>query len=114
LVVIDGEEETRADWSHSWSNSQVVVDVSRSRNKLSYRIDRTFHQVSAMVVDKDDNLILADQSFLRMYSKDGKSVKECKLGGTAWDILYMVLSLTVWYLIVLFQITKFLVDRRLS
>jgi hypothetical protein len=34
-----------------------------------------------MVVDKDDNLILADQSFLRMYNKDGKYVKECKLGG---------------------------------
>ena len=41
-----------------------------------------------MVVDKDDNLILADQSFLRMYSKDGKSVKECKLGGASWDISY--------------------------
>jgi hypothetical protein len=23
-----------------------------------------------------------------MYSKDGKSVKECKLGGNAWDISY--------------------------
>jgi hypothetical protein len=34
-----------------------------------------------MVVDKDDNLILADGSFLRMYSKDGKSVKERILGG---------------------------------
>jgi hypothetical protein len=39
-----------------------------------------------MVVDKDDNLILADESFLRMYSKDGKSVKKCKLGGEAWII----------------------------
>jgi hypothetical protein len=56
--------------------------------KFGYRIDRTFVQVSGMVVDKDDNLILADQSFLRMYSKDGQSVKECKLGGTAWDISY--------------------------
>jgi hypothetical protein len=41
-----------------------------------------------MIVDKDDNLILADQSFLRMYSKDGKSVKECILGGASWDISY--------------------------
>ena len=56
--------------------------------KLSYRIEGTFDCVTGMVVDKDDNLILADQSFLRMYSKDGKSVKECKLGGTAWDISY--------------------------
>ena len=40
-----------------------------------------------MVVDKDDNLILADGSFLRMHSKDGKSVKECKLGGKAWIFL---------------------------
>jgi hypothetical protein len=59
LVVTDGEEETRAGWS--------------------YIIDRTFEKIYDMVVDNDDNLILADQSFLRMYSKDGKSVKECKL-----------------------------------
>jgi hypothetical protein len=39
-----------------------------------------------MVVDKDDNLILVDEYFLRMYSKDGKYVKKCKLGGLAWDI----------------------------
>ena len=56
--------------------------------KFGYRIDRSFHQVSGMDVDKDDNLILADESFLRMYSKDGKSVKECKLAGNAWDISY--------------------------
>jgi hypothetical protein len=56
--------------------------------KLSYRIGRTFDYVTGMVVDKDDNLILADQTFLRMYSKDGKSVKDCKLGGIAWDISY--------------------------
>ena len=54
--------------------------------KFGYKIDRTFQYVSGMVVDKDDNLILADTSFLRMYNKDGKYVKECKLGGTAWDI----------------------------
>jgi hypothetical protein len=41
-----------------------------------------------MLVDKDDNLILADGSFLRIYSKGGKSVKECKLAGNAWDISY--------------------------
>jgi hypothetical protein len=41
-----------------------------------------------MVVDKDDNLILADGSFLRMYSKDGEFVKECILGGASWDISY--------------------------
>ena len=56
--------------------------------KFSYRIDRTFDGVSGMVVDKDDNLILADTSVLRMYSKDGESVNECKLGGDAWDISY--------------------------
>ena len=55
---------------------------------LGYRMDRTFDEVNGMVVDKDDNLILTDESFLRMYSKDGKSVKECKLGGKAWDISY--------------------------
>jgi sugar lactone lactonase YvrE len=56
--------------------------------KFGYRIDRTFDKVTSMVVDKDDNLILADQSFLRMCSKDGQSVKECELGGRAWDISY--------------------------
>ena len=56
--------------------------------KFGYIIDRTFRQVIGMVVDKDDNLILADGSFLIMYSKDGKYVKECKLGGEAWDISY--------------------------
>jgi hypothetical protein len=56
--------------------------------KFGFRIDGTFHEVSGMVVDKDDNLILADGSFLRMYSKDGKSVKEYKLGEKAWDISY--------------------------
>jgi hypothetical protein len=56
--------------------------------KLSYRIEATFDCVTGMVVDNDDNLILADEYFLRMYSKDGQYVKECKLGGTAWDISY--------------------------
>ena len=56
--------------------------------KFGYRMDITFDCVTGMVVDKDDNLILADKSVLRMYSKDGKYVKECKLGGTAWDISY--------------------------
>jgi hypothetical protein len=56
--------------------------------KFNYKIDRTFDLVTGMVVDKDDNLILADQSFLRMYSMDGESVNDCKLGGTAWDISY--------------------------
>ena len=41
-----------------------------------------------MVVDKDDNLILADKSFLRMYSQDGKYIKECRLEEVAWDISY--------------------------
>jgi hypothetical protein len=69
LVVIGGEEETQS-------------------FKLSYRIEATFDCVTGMVVDNDDNLILADEYFLRMYSKDGQYVKECKLGGTAWDISY--------------------------
>jgi DNA-binding beta-propeller fold protein YncE len=56
--------------------------------KFGYRIDRTFDCVTGMVVDKDDNLILADGSFLRMYSKDGEFVKECILGGASWDISY--------------------------
>jgi len=55
---------------------------------FGYRIDRTFDRVTGMIVDKDDNLILADQSFLRMYSQDGKHIKECSLLGTAWDISY--------------------------
>jgi hypothetical protein len=50
-----------------------VQSKSPKSFKLSYRIEGTFHCVTGMVVDKDDNLILADQSFLRMYSKDGKS-----------------------------------------
>ena len=36
--------------------------------KLSYRIEQTFGCVTGMVVDKDENLILADRSFFRMYS----------------------------------------------
>jgi len=56
--------------------------------KFGYIIDRTFDQVSGMVVDKDDKLILAEESFLLMYSKDGKYVKECRLGGKTWDISY--------------------------
>ena len=70
--------------------AQEISVQSRSPKsfKFGYRIDRSFGGVTGMVVDKDDNLILADDSFLRMYSKDGKSVKECKLGGTAWDISY--------------------------
>ena len=56
--------------------------------KFGYSIDRSFDNVTGMVVDKDNNLILADKSFLRMYSKDGKSVTECKLGDEAWDISY--------------------------
>ena len=55
---------------------------------FGYRIDRQFDCITGMVVDKDDNLILADQSFLRMYSQNGKYIKECRLGGTAWDISY--------------------------
>ena len=55
---------------------------------LGYRMDRTFDEVNGMVVDKDDNLILTDVSFLRMYSKNGKYVKKCNLGGKAWDISY--------------------------
>jgi hypothetical protein len=56
--------------------------------KFDYKIDRTFEWVTGMVVDKDDNLLLADKSYLRMYSKDGKYVKECKLGGDACDMSY--------------------------
>jgi hypothetical protein len=33
--------------------------------KLSYRIEATFDCVTGMVVDNDDNLILADEYFLR-------------------------------------------------
>jgi hypothetical protein len=51
-----------------------------------------------------------------MYSTDRKYVKECKLGGDAWDISYHKKSggIVVGYLNVLFQITNFLVDRRLN
>jgi hypothetical protein len=44
--------------------------------------------ITGMIVDKDDNLILADKSFLPMYSMDAKFVKECELRGTAWDVSY--------------------------
>ena len=60
--------------------------------KFGYMIDRAFNCVTGMIVDKDDNLILAEGSFLRMYSKDGKYVKECKLGGASWDISYHKMS----------------------
>jgi hypothetical protein len=43
-----------------------------------------------MVVDKDDNLILADKSFLRMYSQNGKYIKECRLRGDACHISFPV------------------------
>jgi hypothetical protein len=66
----------------------VQFKPPKSFFKFGYRIDRTFDKVIDMVVDKDDNLILADESFLRMYSKDGKYVKECKLGDGTLDISY--------------------------
>ena len=54
--------------------------------KLSYRINRTFGYVTGMVVDQDDNLILADKSFVLIYSGDGKSITESIVWGTAWDV----------------------------
>jgi hypothetical protein len=39
-----------------------------------------------MVVDQDDNLILADKSFVLIYSGDGKSITESIVWGTAWDV----------------------------
>lgn len=70
--------------------AQEVSVQSKTPKSFTFgnRIDRTFNQVSGMVVDKDDNLILVDKSFLRMYSQDGKYIKECRLGGEAWDISY--------------------------
>ena len=56
--------------------------------KLSYRINRTFGYVTDMVVDQDDNLILADKSFVLLYSGDGKSITESIVWGTAWDVSY--------------------------
>jgi hypothetical protein len=54
--------------------------------KLSYRINKTFGYVTGMVVDQDDNLILADKSFVLIYSGDGKSITESIVWGTAWDV----------------------------
>ena len=70
--------------------AQEVSVQSKTPKSFTFgnRIDRTFDQVTGMVVDKDDNLILADESFLRMYSQNGKYIKECRLGGDAWDISY--------------------------
>ena len=75
-------------FKHMEAQEISVLSKPPKSFKFGYIIDRTIDYVSGMVVDKDDNLILADRSYLRMYSKDGKSVKECKLGGTAWDISY--------------------------
>jgi sugar lactone lactonase YvrE len=70
--------------------AQEIPAQSRSPKsfKYGYRLDRSFEQISGMAVDKYDNLILADQSFLRMFSNDGKYIKDCKVGGTSWDISY--------------------------
>jgi hypothetical protein len=56
--------------------------------KLSYRINRTFGYVTGIVVDQDDNLILADKSFVLIYSGDGKSITESIVWETAWDVSY--------------------------
>ena len=53
-----------------------------------YRIRKIFDCITGMVVDNDDNLILADKSFLRMFNQDGKFIKECILEADAWDISY--------------------------
>jgi sugar lactone lactonase YvrE len=70
--------------------AQEIPAQSRSPKsfKYGYRLDRSFEQISGMAVDKYDNLILADQSFLRMFNNDGKYIKNCKVGGTSWDISY--------------------------
>jgi hypothetical protein len=70
--------------------AQEVSVQSKTLKSFTFgnRIDRTFDYITGMVVDKDDNLILADKSFLRMYSQDGKYIKECRLGGDACDISY--------------------------
>jgi sugar lactone lactonase YvrE len=73
---------------HTEAQEVFVQSKTPKSFTFCYRIDRTFGEVTGMVVDKDDNLILADKSFLRMYSQDGKYIKECRLGGDAWDISY--------------------------
>jgi sugar lactone lactonase YvrE len=75
-------------YKHMEAQNISVQSRPKKSFKFGYSIDRTFDKVSGMVVDKDDNLILADKSLLRMYNKDGKFVKESKLGGNAWDISY--------------------------
>jgi hypothetical protein len=52
--------------------AQEVSVQSKTPKSFTFgnRIDRTFDFVAGMVVDKDDNLILADNSFLRMYSQN--------------------------------------------
>ena len=73
---------------HTEAQEVSVQSKTPKSFTFCYRIDRTFDQVTGMVVDKDDNLILADKSFFRMYSQDGKYIKECRLEEVAWDISY--------------------------
>ena len=73
---------------HTEGQEVFVQSKTPKSFTFGYRIDRQFDCITGMVVDKDDNLILADKSFLRMYSQNGKYIKECRLGGTAWNISY--------------------------
>ena len=73
---------------HTEAQEVSVQSKTPKSFTFCYRIDRTFDCITGMVFDNDDNLILADKSFLRMYSQDGKYIKECRLEEDAWDISY--------------------------
>jgi hypothetical protein len=52
LVVIDGEEETRADWSHSLPKSQVVVDVKQVHLTLKTTVQNRQQNRDRMKIDE--------------------------------------------------------------
>ena len=73
---------------HTEGQEVFVQSKTPKSFTFGYRIDRQFDCITGMVVDKDDNLILADKSFLRMYSQNGKYIKECRLREDACHISY--------------------------
>ena len=75
-------------FKHMEAQEIAVQSKSPKSFKICYSLIKTFDEVTGMVIDKDDNLILADKSVLRMYSMEGNDIKQCKLGGEAWDISY--------------------------
>jgi hypothetical protein len=69
LVTAGGEGETVKFKPLKHTQAQEVSVQSKTPKSFTfcYRIKRTFGEVTGMVVDNDDNLILADKSFLAVY-----------------------------------------------